>query len=232
MLGYAVLLALFAWQLPNAPQCFADAAGSGTAGPASAVSVLAIKALSFTPAHPVAGEAVKVQVVFAEPSAEMAPLYYRWKVNGEAVDGAESEELSYPSRRGDLLEVAVFADSDREESRARRNTVTVANAPPVVIKAEEHLSSTGDYVARLETSDPDGDSVALKLQQGPNGMSLNSENEIHWAVPEGTAGTFPVEIGASDANGAGLVFSYTLSISQRQSAGSGSDAAKTVSPKR
>jgi hypothetical protein len=110
--------------------------------------------------------------------------------------------------------------------------VVVDNAPPVVKKLGEHLGGNGEYVARLEASDPDGDMVALKLQQGPPGMVLDpASKELRWSVPEGTNGSFPVEVQATDPVGASILLSYSITIrQQQQSAGSAANATSASSP--
>ena len=127
-----------------------------------------------------------------------------------------------------------MSETSREEIRARLAKVVVDNAPPVVKKVEDHLASDGTYVARLEATDPDGDAVTLKVQQGPPGMVLDlASKELRWAVPEGTTGTFPVEILATDPTGASVVFSYAVTIKQvQQSAGSAANATSKPSPPR
>jgi hypothetical protein len=209
--------------------------GNGARAPdPDGVTAANIKSIEFTPGRPTAGEPIKVQVTFDESVQAEVPLYCRWKVNEETVPESESHTLAYQTKRGDRIEVMVFVGDAREEIRARRAEVVVDNAPPLVKKVGDHLASDGTYVARLEATDPDGDVVTLKVQQGPPGMVLDSASkELRWAVPEGTTGTFPVEIMASDPAGASVVFSYVVTIRQVQpSAGSAANATSTSSPPR
>jgi len=206
-------------------------AGQGTAGLGD-VTPLDIKTIDFIPARPIAGEPIKVQVNFNKPDAASVPLHYRWQVNDETVQGADGNALGYQTKRGDRIDVLVFVGNLREENRARRATVVVDNAPPVVKKLEEHLGANGEYVARLEASDPDDDMVALKLQKGPPGMVLDTASqELRWSIPAGTDGTFPVELQASDPVGASVLFSYSFTIRQQQQpAGSAANATSVSSP--
>lgn len=217
--------------IPAGTASIGGGAGQGTAGPGE-VTPLDIKAIDFIPARPIAGEPVKVQVNFEKPEAAAVPLHYRWQVNDETVQGADGNALRYQTKRGDRIEVLVFVGNLREENRARRARVVVDNAPPVVKKVEEHLGANGEYVARLESSDPDGDMVALKLQKGPPGMVLDpAGKELRWPVPEGTNGSFPVEVQVSDPVGASMVLSYSITIRQQQQpAGSAANATSVSSP--
>jgi hypothetical protein len=207
--------------------------GPGVVGPDGATGTH-IKSIEFTPGRPIAGEPIKVQVTFDESMQAEVPLHYLWRVNEETVPESDSHILAFQTKRGDRIEVAVFVGTSREEIRARRADVVVDNAPPLVKKVEDHLASDGTYVARLVASDPDGDEVTLKVQQGPPGMVLDSASkELRWAVPEGTTGTFPVEIMATDSAGANMVFSYAVTIRQVEpSAGSAANATSTSSPPR
>lgn len=225
----------------EAPSSAVDSAavpsGGGT-GPrltgSDAINATHVKSMQFSPERPVAGEPIKVRVAFDESMQVEVPLHYRWKVNEETVPESDSHTLVYQTKRGDQIEVAVFVGASREETRARLANVIVDNAPPVVKKVEDHLASDGTYLARLEATDPDGDAVTLKVQQGPPGMVLDlASKELRWAVPEGTTGTFPVEILATDPTGASVVFSYAVTIKQvQQSAGSAANATSKPSPPR
>jgi hypothetical protein len=207
--------------------------GTGLTGP-GVVNATHIKSLEFSPQRPVAGEPLKLKVVFAEAVKSEVPLRYRWKVNNEIVQESENNALTHQTKRGDQIEAVVFVGNSREETRARRATVTVDNAPPVIKKVQEHMSSNGEYLAQLEASDPDGDDVTVKLQRGPTGMALNEGGKtLRWNVPAGTAGSFPVEVVASDPAGASVVISYELTIRQvQQSAGSAANATAVSSPPR
>ncbi len=193
-----------------------------------------IKSLDFSPERPVAGEPIELKISFDKPKSDEVSLRYRWKVNDETVQESESNALTYQTKRGDQIEVAVFVGNSREETRARRATVTVDNAPPVVKKVREHLSPNGEYLAHLEATDPDGDVVTVKLQRGPPGMTLDAgSKELRWTVPEGATGGFQVEVVATDPGGASVVFSYEITVRQvQQSAGSAANATTVSSPSR
>jgi len=198
------------------------------------VSAANVKSIQFSPERPIAGEPIKVQIAFGEPDVGEIPLRYRWKVNNEAVQESNSNSLAFQTKRGDRIEVAVFGGAFQDEIRAIRANIVVENAPPAIKKVEDHLAVNGEYIARLEASDPDGDPVVLNLQQGPKGMSLDGgRNELRWTVPEGTAGSFPVEVVATDPAGATTVFSYVVTIRQVQpSAGSAANATSSSTPSR
>jgi hypothetical protein len=208
------------------------AGGDPQAPPArEEVTPMHIKSILLTPERPIAGDVIKAEVVLEKPETAAAVLHYQWKVNDETVTDANKDTLEYRTKRGDRVEVSVFVGDWLEDGRARRANVVVDNAPPVVKKVEDHLGANGEYVAQLETSDPDGDTVDLKLQRGPADMKLDSATkQLRWSLPEGTNGAFDVEVVASDPAGANMVLSYVVTIrQQQQSRGGEANATATVS---
>jgi hypothetical protein len=214
--------------LPSLPATGSQSAGSRV------LTAMDIKSLVFSPERPVAGEPIELKLAFNNGEGVEVPLRYRWEVNNETVQESESNRLTYKTKRGDQIEVAVFVGTAYEETRARRATVVVENSPPVIKKVAERLSPNGEYVARLEATDPDGDTVTVKLQRGPTGMTLDGgSNELRWIVPEGASGGFQVEVMASDPAGANVVFSYEITVRQvKESAGSAANATTVSSPPR
>jgi hypothetical protein len=175
--------------------------------------VLMPKLLGFEPERPVAGEAIKVKVTFASEPSEGPPLTYRWKVNDQVIQEAVSPEIRYPTKRGDVVEAAVFLGDTRDETRAFRKVLTVVNSPPAIKRSDERMDESGHYIAHFEISDPDGDAVTLELQKGPEGMTLEGEKrELRWSPPDGMKGTFAVEVLTSDNAGAHLLYSYSLTL--------------------
>lgn len=222
---------------PSTAGSAALSSGTSTAPQSAGSSVptaMDIKSLSFSAERPVAGEPIELKVAFSSAEGVEVPLRYRWKVNSETIQESESNRLTHKTKRGDQIEVAVFVGTAQEETRARRANVVVDNSPPSIKKVAENLSPNGQYVARLEVTDPDGEAAAVKLQRGPTGMTLDTaSNELRWTVPQGATGGFPVEIVASDPAGASVVFSYEITIRQVQdSAGSAANATTVSSPSR
>lgn len=189
-----------------------DSPSANLIGVASSAVVLP-RALSFEPERPVAGDAIKVLVTFESELSQQIPLNYRWKVNDEVTQESTSPEFQHPTKRGDRVEVAVCIGDHCDEARAFRKSVTVENSPPTIQRSDQRMDENGQYIAYFESSDPDGDAVSLTLQKGPDGMTLDAEKrELRWSPPEGTKGTFAVELLASDSLGAQVSYAYTLSF--------------------
>ena len=179
-------------------------------------NALDVKSVVIKPAAPTVSDTIKAEVLFQETAPTLQSLYYRWMVNGEVAQESPDAQLQRPTRKGDKIEVLVFVGERREESRAVRAYATVQNAPPTVRKVEERLEDNGFYIATFESVDQDGDPVSLTLKRGPEGMTLDGgKNQVHWNVPKGTAGSFPVELLAADSSGGQVLLAYTISISQQ-----------------
>jgi len=178
-------------------------------------SVLDIKSLDFDPQCPVAGDTLGAVVVFRDQIEPLVPMLYRWHVNGDFIGESTYPQLECPIKRGDLVELMVFVGDMRDETRGFKKSVKVANSAPELRRISESVDEKGLYVAQFEVSDKDGDAVSVTLQKGPEGMAWKADTrELRWSVPQGTAGLFPVELSASDSEGATVVYSYSVTLKQ------------------
>lgn len=182
------------------------------------LSVLDIKSLDFDPERPVAGDTLEAVVVFTDQSEPSGALSYRWHVNGDFICESTYPRLECSLKRGDLVELTVFVGDVKDETRGLKKSVTVANASPELRRIGESLDEKGVYVARFEVTDRDGDAVSVTLERGPEGMVWKADTqELHWGVPQGAAGGFPVELRASDSEGATVIYSYSVTLKQETS---------------
>jgi hypothetical protein len=184
-----------------------------------------ISAVVFSPENPVAGNPISVQVEFNREFTNRPVLRYQWKINGQIVQESLDATLSKPTRRGDIVDVTVFTEEIVDVNRSVTGRVTVGGSPPIINKTQESMDAEGNYVARFAASHPDGDPVTVTLQKGPAGMSIDSaKGELRWAVPQGTQGSFPVELLAADPQGGKAICSFSITIRQEQPKASESNA--------
>ncbi len=194
---------------PTANSLEAGGSGSLTA------NSMDIKSVSIEPSAPSSGDTLKAVVVLNEDAPPVTGLYYHWRINDQTVQESPSPELNRPTKKGDQVEVVVFVGEKNQESKAVRAYTSIGNTPPSIRKVEERLDEKGQYVARLEPLDKDGDSVNLTLQRGPEGMTLDTaKRELHWPVPKDAKGSFPVEVLAGDSSGGQVLFAYSITIRQ------------------
>ena len=122
-----------------------------------------------------------VQVDAEDPDRNAISLRLKWYVNEKLVSGDNLSELA-PDRvkQGDRVAVEVTPfDGTIEGSPYRTPIVTIGNSPPIVtsVTLEPVPASPGDrVVARVEASDPDGESVQLSFRWWKN-QSLVKEGE-------------------------------------------------------
>ena len=146
----------------------------------------------------------RVQVIDAD--GDVPTFTFRWFKNGKEIDGAKAATLPLEHvDRGDQLIVEVVAHDEVSASTpVRSNTVVVENRPPQFTStpgAPQQADIAFQYQAKAE--DPDGDAVRYELVSGPLGMSISSEGNLSWQLPQGDQhqGDFLVKIRALDPNG-------------------------------
>ncbi|MES2307337.1 MAG: Ig-like domain-containing protein [Verrucomicrobiota bacterium] len=93
---------------------------------------------------------------------------------------------------------------------------TVRNNPPVFSVSPQVRIGTGLlYQLTATASDPDGETVAYSLAQSPAGMSINSSSGLV-SYQANTAGTFTVQIRATDPRGGVGRLDYSLTVGANQ----------------
>ncbi|NLX54539.1 MAG: hypothetical protein GXY58_05455, partial [Planctomycetaceae bacterium] len=77
------------------------------------------------------------------------------------------------------------------------------NHPPVIVSEPAVLSvSAGSYLYRVQSIDPDGDTLTYQLTSHPMAMSIESgSGMIHWDTANVEAGDYPVSILVTDGRG-------------------------------
>jgi hypothetical protein len=184
-----------------------------------------IRAIEFSPAIPVAGDAISARVQFDREFSTPPVLHFQWKINGGVVQESLEATMNQPTKRGDTVEVTVFPEELRDPARAVVGFIKVGGSPPIISKTREAMDEQGGYTAWFETSHPDGDPVTVTLQKGPTGMAIDTaKRELHWSIPAGTQGTFPVELLATDPTGGKAICSFSITIRQEQPKASESNA--------
>jgi len=65
----------------------------------------------------------------------------------------------------------------------------------------------------VKVNDPDNDAVTFVLKSAPKGMKINSQSGvIQWEIRKEDKGELPVEIEASDSEGAKSLQRYTMTV--------------------
>jgi len=94
-----------------------------------------------------------------------------------------------------------------------RNPVIISN---LKLNADEE----DNYFAKVDATDPDGDSLNFSLTRTPTGMTINSnDGSVIW--PNAQEGSFPLEVKVNDLNGGSASQSGTLVVNNKFSLLSG-----------
>jgi len=173
-----------------------------------------IRSLRISPRPFHKGDALTVEPLGFDPDADAISYRYEWTVNGESVYGAEENVLSSESfARGDEVAVRVVArDSETEGVPFRVVAGRVENAPPKFTSAPP-ADFTGRFVYSPAVVDPDGDTITLSLEKGPEGMKVEKDS-VDWRAGADLSGVFEVTISASDGNGGTVLQTFELRVGQ------------------
>jgi hypothetical protein len=175
-------------------------------------------AIRITPPEPTAGDILDVEVEGGDADGDPVQWSYRWLVDGEPLEGERSPRLaSGRLARGARISVEVSgADGIESGAWVASSEVVVGNAAPRITTQPVYgLASPGRYVYEVRAEDADQDApLRYDLADGPPGMGIDAVTGVlSWLLPSDAKGSYPVEIGVSDAHGARAVQRWTLEIS-------------------
>ena len=107
-------------------------------------------------------------------------------------------------------------DGEASGKPKKSEGILIANSPPIIVSSPPTNVKGNTYTYQVKAEDPDSDPIIFTLKTGPKGMDLDRETGIlHWEIQKGDQGTHPIEIEASDSEGAKSFQRYTLDIQFR-----------------
>ncbi|TYQ27480.1 putative Ig domain-containing protein [Pseudanabaena sp. UWO310] len=90
-------------------------------------------------------------------------------------------------------------------------SATPINLPPAITSKPIYGASAGaKYTYQVTTSDPESASITYSLASAPSGMSIDNTGLISWN--SSLAGTFPIEVVATDNQGQKATQKYSLEV--------------------
>jgi hypothetical protein len=143
---------------------------------------------------------------------------YEWAKNGVILSEEREEYLkSGKFEKGDSITVTVTPDDGETHGSPKKSEpVTIGNSPPLIISSPPSKTDRDIYTYQVKANDPDNDPITFSLKTPPRNMGIDKETGlIRWKIHKGDQGTQPIEIEASDSEGAKSIQRYTLSISVR-----------------
>jgi hypothetical protein len=162
-----------------------------------------------------ASDPLKALVKAEDKDGDFVYYTYQWEKNGVLLSEERGAVLE-PGRfkKGDSVTVTITPD-DRDILGTPKKSppLVISNSPPVITSSPPSTLSGGSYMYQVKVNDPDNDAVTFALKSAPKGMKINSQSGvIQWEVRKEDKGELPVEIEASDSEGAKSVQRYTMTV--------------------
>ena len=173
-----------------------------------------IRSVSVSPRPFHNGNGITVEPQGYDPDGDAISYKYGWTVNGESVYGVDERVLPAGSFvRGDEIAVSVTAsDSEAAGEVFRVVAGKAVNAPPRFTSAPP-VDFTGRFIYATALADPDGDTIALSLEKGPEGMKVEN-GVVEWRAKGDQKGSFEVTISADDGNGSVVLQTFELKVGE------------------
>ncbi|GMR04184.1 MAG: hypothetical protein BMS9Abin23_0073 [Thermodesulfobacteriota bacterium] len=185
-----------------------------TAGVIIKDSAPSVRGVSLDPDIIYRGVDVTAVVKGYDPDGDPLKYDYRWFINGEELIMENGPVLNGDLyRRGDkiTLEVIPFDGEIRGEAFVSL-PVVIPDAPPRFTSVPPAGFKARSYSYRVMAEDPDGDALSFSLKKAPDGMTIDKDGLITWAIKAGDGGTHEVEVVAEDGFGAKATQSYEIAI--------------------
>jgi hypothetical protein len=179
-----------------------------------------VMAVGVTPAPLHQQTTVHASVEGADVDGDSISYSYQWLRDGVELPGQTEENLDGALvGKGNTIQVQVTPFDGEVAGEMRLSpVVTVQNSPPrITSQPTITLNGDGAYIYQVVAEDPDGGPVTYSLKSAPEGMSIDSaEGTIHWTATRNDIGIHPIEIVATDAEGAEVIQRYDLQITDLQ----------------
>jgi hypothetical protein len=149
-----------------------------------------VESVRLSPSTPLPGSTITASAETSHPEGRALRMTYVWLVNAREVErGAKPTILLPDLRKGDRIEVAVFASDGQFESDPRYASAIVANRPPVLegiqleVVGDPGVAATrarpGDrLIATPQGRDPDGDELDFTYTWFVNGSARGQGREF------------------------------------------------------
>jgi len=179
-----------------------------------------VMAVGVTPAPLHQQVTVHAAVEGADVDGDAVSYSYQWLKDGVELPGQTEESLDGAMvEKGSHIQVQVTPFDGEVAGDVRLSpVVTVQNSPPrITSQPTISLNGDGAYIYQVVAEDPDGGPVTYSLKSAPEGMSIDSaEGTIRWTATRNDIGIHPIEIVATDAEGAEVIQRYDLQITDLQ----------------
>jgi hypothetical protein len=160
------------------------------------------------------------------------PHYYdTYTVPGGQFGGLTTSQYYPPAQYGYNANGTSYAYSYSGYNNGYNSTAnSYANRPPVIFSSPVREAVAGQpYIAGINASDPDQDTLTYSVVNGPTGMYINPNTGLlRWNDTAGKAGQdFPVTVSVTDGRSAPVTQSFTILVRGSSASSSGSNGSQT-----
>ncbi|UCD83262.1 MAG: hypothetical protein JSU92_08015 [Deltaproteobacteria bacterium] len=179
-------------------------------------SIPEITSMRVTPDPAYSNSDLTVAVEARDRDDDTVSFTYQWTKNDEVIPEENSNTLvSSNFVKGDVIRVtATPTDGEAEGLPLGYLPITISNAPPAISSSPPQSLSQGAYTYQVKANDPDGDPMSFKLNQAPEGMTIDeSSGLIQWRPARENTDSYEIEILVQDNDGGQATQKYTFNIS-------------------
>ena len=171
-----------------------------------------IRSARILPDLPTLSSRLRVEVSTQDIDDDYVAFKYNWTHNGKTV--SEESYFEGDFKRDDMIKVEVTPLDKEGPGKSVRLTSSIFNSIPVISEGT-HEFDGNLYTYQVAASDPDGDSLAFTLEEGPEGMTIDpSSGLISWGIdPDNAAGAYEIKVSVKDNHGAKILVPITTVIS-------------------
>lgn len=177
-----------------------------------------IQEVNIEPKMAYASDHLKVHIRSVDIDGDAIYYTYQWEKNGVVLTEEKAEVLERGRfKKGDLIAVTVTPDDGEGKGILKKSEgITILNSPPIIVSSPPTSVEGENYIYQLEANDLDNDPISFALKSAPKGMEINKETGlIRWVVQRRDSGTHPIEIEASDQEGAKSYQRFVLNVEFR-----------------
>ena len=158
---------------------------------------------------------MKAEVKSFDADGDFVYYSFRWEKNGEVIPDEKAPVLERGRfKKGDSITVIVVPDDREVQGTPKKSEPALISSSPPVISSSPPISVEGTaYRYQVKVDNPDQSPITFTLKSGPKGMAIDKDTGlILWGIKKEDKGTYPVEIEASDSEGAKGTQRYTLKV--------------------
>lgn len=175
--------------------------------------------ISSTPEQIFAGVDISVVPVAEDADGDDVEFYYQWLINGEP--DSTLNEATLPGtkfKKGDTVQVQITPNDFLSDGPVYVSYAQpIPNSPPVITSQPPQGITSLDYRYKVEVSDPDDSEFVFRLDEAPEGMTINENSGvIEWPLEGVSPGEYTIAIIVADPEGAEGAQEYKLTLGAPQ----------------